>query len=221
MTEPPRDSTPADGVLFGLPMACVALGMLLVMVPAIPAQWSPEAARNTQALRQAHDRIVGGILPVDIELLSLAVGLRATGDPDDRMRAALIELLWAQRLGVDTLRGLQRVIATRKDLEMALATRPANGYGWMKLAIARFLMDEPETAERALALSLANSGPDPALTALQLDLAVVLWDNLQFDTKQGLAKRLKWIDAQPSLKSLGRSNAVGVLRRKMGQQANH
>ena len=59
------------------------------------------------------------------------------------------------------------------------------------------------------------------MTALQLDLAVVLWDNLRFDSKLGLATRLKWIDAQPSLKALGRSNTVGALRRRLGQQANH
>lgn len=220
MTEPPRDPTPTDGVLFGLPMACLALGILLLLVPAVPAQWSPDAARDTQTMRKAYDRIAEGRLPVDIELLSLAVGLRSTGEPDDKMRAALIELLWAQRLGVDTLRGLQRVIAARKDLETALAARPANGHGWMKLAIARVLMDEPLEAERALAASLATSGPDPALTALQLDLAVVLWDALKDDTKQSLEKRLKWIAGQPSLKSLGSSHAATVLRRKLDQGMN-
>jgi hypothetical protein len=202
-------------------MACLALGILLLLVPAVPAQWSPETARDTQTMRKAYDRIAEGRLPVDIELLSLAVGLRSTGEPDDKMRAALIELLWAQRLGVDTLRGLQRVIAARKDLETALAVRPANGHGWMKLAIARVLMDEPREAERALAASLATSGPDPALTALQLDLAVVLWDALKDDTKQSLEKRLKWIAGQPSLKDLEHSHAATVLRRKLDPGLNH
>ncbi len=221
MTETPRDPTPTDGVLFGLPIACLALGILLLLIPAVPAQWSLETARDTQTMRKAYDRIAEGRLPVDIELLSLAVGLRATGEPDDKMRAALIELLWAQRLGVDTLRGLQRVIAARKDLETALAVRPANGHGWMKLAIARVLMDEPREAERALAVSLATSGPDPALTALQLDLAVVLWDALKDDTKQSLEKRLKWIAGQPSLKHLEHSHAATVLRRKLDPGLNH
>lgn len=220
MNAPLRDPTQADGLIFGLPMAILALVVLLVLVPAFATNWSAEIERERLALRQNYERALDGDLPVDIELLSLGEGLRRTGETDDRLRAAQLELLWAQRLGVDSLRGLQRVIAARTDLEAALARRPADAYGWMKLALARHLMNEPDSAAAALVVSLATRRADPRLTALQLDLAVVLWDQLPPAARRHLAARLRWIDGEASLASLQQSHAVRVLRRKVGAVPN-
>jgi len=216
MNAPLRDPTQADGLIFGLPMAILALVVLLVLVPAFATNWSAELERERLALRQHYERALDGELPVDIELLSLGEGLRRTGETEDMLRAAQLELLWAQRLGVDSLRGLQRVIAARTDLEAALARRPADAYGWMKLALARHLMNEPHAAAAALAVSLATRRADPRLTALQLDLAVVLWDELPPAARKHVAARLRWIEGQAPLTSLMQNHAVRVLRRKVG-----
>jgi hypothetical protein len=55
---------------------------------------------------------------------------------------------------------------------------------------------------------------------LQLDLAVVLWDQLPPAARRHLAARLRWIDGQASLASLQQSHAVRVLRRKVGAVPN-
>jgi hypothetical protein len=215
MTAPLRDPTEADGLVFGLPMAVLALVVLLVMVPSVPVNWSAQTERERLALRLKYERALDGELPVDIELLSLGEGLRRTGYVQDMQRAALLELLWAQRLGVDSLRGLQRVIAAREDLEAALARHPADAYGWMKLALARYLMNDLRPAAAALGASLATRRTDPVLTSLQLDLAVILWDHLPAGARGLVEVRLRAIDGTSALKVLQQSHAVRVLRRKV------
>jgi len=191
MTAPTRDTTQIDGVIFGLPMAVLALAILLWAAHALPPAWSALFVQSAIEPQNRYEALARGAAVGDPELAALSRTLRRTGDPASMARAAQVQLLRAQRVGVTSLRAQQLATQAVRDLRVALAAAPADTHAWMRLAVAHYLLQEKAPAARALSMSLRTAKSDAALLAMQLDLAVIVWDELDGTARVLIADRLR------------------------------
>lgn len=206
MTAPPRDTTQIDGVIFGLPMAVLALAILFWAAQVFPLAWSALFIQSALEPQNRYEAVSRGAAVGDPELAALSRTLRRTGQPANIARAAQVQLLRAQRIGVTSLRAQQLATQAVRDLRVALAAAPADTHAWMRLAVAHYLLQEQAPAARALAMSLRTAKSDAALLAMQFDLAVIVWDELDPAARALVAERL---------------NAAGAQARRVGEKEGH
>lgn len=191
MTAPPRDTTQIDGVIFGLPMAVLAIAILFWAMHTFPSAWSALFAQAAIEPQNRYDAVARGAAAGDPELAALSQTLRRTGQPASIARAAQVQLLRAQRVGVTSVRAQQLATQAVRDLRVALAAAPADTHAWMRLAVAHCILQEQAPAARALAMSLRTAKSDAALNAMQLDLAVIVWNELEPSARALIAERLR------------------------------
>lgn len=201
------DTTRIDGVIFGLPMAVLALAMVLYCVPQLSPVWHYAQAEAE------YKRVARGEIPGELELDALTGALRRSGKPSDLSRAAHVQLIRAQQLGVRSIRALPRLTAARRDLLKGVAATPADAYAWTRLAVVEMHLSSPEPAARALEMALQLAPAERKLTAIQFDLAVVLWPDLQPSARSSIAQRLRWARHLPELKAATEGNSAKTLEK--------
>lgn len=166
------DGTDLDGLLFGVPMAVVALLVVFSAAEALGPAWSaaPARARHTEVLR--------GNVPDEGTLDALTEKLRASPSARDHGAAAFLQVLRARELGLKSIRALPRLRAARRDQRRALALAPADPTGWTRLAVLELHLGRKDAAAAALAAALALEPRARHLAAVQADLGTVLGDRL-------------------------------------------
>lgn len=166
------DSTDLDGLLFGVPMAVVALLVVFSAADALGPAWSaaPARARHIEVLR--------GDVPDELALDALSERLRASPLARDAGAAAFLQLLRASELDLKSIRALPRLRAARRDLRRALAVAPADPTGWTRLAVVELHLGREPEAAAALETALALAPRARHLAAVQADLGAVLGDRL-------------------------------------------
>ena len=187
------DTTRIDGIIFGLPMAIMAVAVLLFAGARLPASWQYAQAEADYL------RVARGEIPGELELDALTGALRLSGHASDLSRAAHAQLIRAQQLGVKSIRAVPRLTAARRDLVKGVRAAPADAYAWTRLAVVEMHLGSSERAARALAMALELAPAERKLTPIQLDLAVVLWPELGASARASIAQRLKWARQLPEL----------------------
>jgi hypothetical protein len=220
MTSPPRDTTQIDGVIFGLPMALLALAILLCAGPTLATTWSSLSVQSRLDPQTRYEAVARGIPASDPDLAALGRTLRQSDVPANVARAAQVQLIRAQMLGVTSVRAQQLATQAVRDLKQSLAVAPSDTHAWMRLAVAHHLLQDQRAAAQALAMSLRTGKSDPALMSMQFDLAVVVWDGLVPAARNVIARHLANNDQLSSLPGGKESHAVRVLRARL-DEATH
>ena len=205
------DTTRIDGVIFGLPMAVLALVMVLYCVPQISPVWTYAKAEAE------YTRVARGDIPGDLELDALTGALRRSGKPSDLSRAAHAQLIRAQQLGLRSVRALPWLTAARRDLLKGVSAAPADAYAWTRLAVVEMYLSNTAPAARALEMALQLAPAERKLTAIQFDLAVVLWPQLEPAARSSIAQRLRWARYLPELKAALSGNSAKTLERLLAE----
>jgi hypothetical protein len=185
----------------------IAAGLLVYAVlDGLPAWTFAQAEPRFREITQGKPATV-------VELDALTQALRASPVRADLSRAAYVQMLTAQQLGLKTIRALPRLSAARRDLRLGLAAAPTDAFAWMRLAITETNLGNRKEAAAALSLALQVAPVEHKLAALQFDLAVVLWPQLKRETKAALERRLAWAKRWPNLKPVLEGNSAAALRR--------
>lgn len=207
------DTTRIDEVIFGLPMAVLALAMLLYAAHHFTAVWQYAQAEAD------YMRVARGEIPGELELDAMTGALRRSGKPSDLSRAAHAQLIRAQQLGVKSIRSIPRLTAARRDLLLGVSASPADAYAWTRLAVVEMHLASAGPAARALEMALQLAPAERKLTALQFDLAVVLWPELQPAARNSIAQRLRWARQLPELKAAMAGNSARSLEQLLAKTA--
>jgi hypothetical protein len=149
------------------------------------------------------------------ELDALTQALRASPWHADMSRAAFVQMLTAQAEGLGSLRATTRLTAARRDLRLGLAASPSDAYAWTRLAISEQRIEHEEEAAKALSLALQVAPTERKLTAVQFDLAVILWTALDGPARDALERRIKWAEGRADLKAAVVGNSAAVLRERL------
>jgi hypothetical protein len=156
---------------------------------------------------------VGGVYELD----ALTQALRASPWHSDLSRAAFVQMLTAQQEGLGSLRATTRLTAARRDLRLGLSASPSDAYAWTRLAISEQRIEHEQDAARALSLALQVAPAERKLTAVQFDLAVILWSELDTAARDALVRRLKWAEGRADLKTAVAGNSAAVLRQRLAE----
>ena len=211
MAKSTRDTTRTDTLAVGLFLAVIGAALIVYAVPlALPA-W-----RFAQSEPRYLDFVKGkpaGMLELD----ALTRSLRASSSRADLNRAAFVQMVAAQQLGLKSFRALSRLMSARRDLRLGLAAAPSDAYAWTRLAVAELELGKPRDAAAALAMALQLAPSERGLTALHFDLGVVLWGQLDSRAKRSMAQRLKWAAQVPELAQAVQGNSAQALKDKVAQ----
>lgn len=194
------------------------IGVLTAAFSAALIIYSLQYVRLAWKFAQAEPRyaaVVKGQLPGELELDALTRSLRDSPNVSNLSRAAFVQLLRAQQLGIKSIRALPRLTAAQRDLLKGLSAAPSDAYAWTRLAVADAELEEPAKAAAALEMALQLAPSDRPLASMQFDLAVLLWNDLSPAAKAFLAQRLKWAAQQPELKSVTTGVSARALRDKL------
>jgi Tfp pilus assembly protein PilF len=159
--------------------------------------------------------IVKGRPAAMVELDALTQSLRATHNRADLSRAAFVQMLTAQQLGLKSFRALTRLTSARRDLRLGLGAAPSDAYAWTRLAVAESELGNSRAAGAALSMALELAPSERGLSALHFDLGVVLWGQLDRRARQSLAQRLKWAAQVPELAQVMAGNSAMALKNKL------
>lgn len=207
MAQSTRDTTQNNAVAAGLTTGAISAALFVY------AMLNVEAAWHFAQAEPRYGEIARGRAATVVELDALTQALRASPVPADLSRAALVQMLTAQQVGLETIRALPRLSAARRDLRLGLAAAPTDAFAWTRLAVTETNLDNRQNAAAALSLALQVAPTDQKLAALQFDLAVVVWPQLSSDAKALVERRLNWAQRWPSLKTVVEGNSAGALRR--------
>lgn len=149
------------------------------------------------------------------ELDSLTRALRTSPWRADMSRAAFVQMLTAQQVGLGSLRATTRLTAARRDLRLGLRAAPSDAYAWTRLAISEQRLEHLKDAGAALSIALQIAPAERKLASVQFDLAVILWHQLDVAGREALAHRLKWAKGRPEFATLVAGNSVSVLNTRL------
>lgn len=149
------------------------------------------------------------------ELDALTRALRDSPSRSDLSRAAFVQMLTAQQEGLGSLRATTRLTAARRDLRLGLSASPSDAYAWTRLAISEQRIEHAKEAARALSIALQVAPTERKLTSVHMDLAVILWPELDTAAREALARRLAWAEGRPDLKATIAGNSAIVLRERL------
>lgn len=192
-------------------LLAAALGAALVVyggLYAIPAWRFAEAEPR-------YDAVARGKLGSVVELDALTRALRTSPMRADLNRAAFVQVVTAQREGLKSYRSETRMFAAQRDLRTGLRASPSDSYAWTRLALAEHRLERRERAAAALSLALQIAPADRKLTALQLDLALLLWPELDDGGKAAIERRLSEGKKWPDLAQALSGNSANALRAKL------
>jgi hypothetical protein len=159
--------------------------------------------------------VAKGKLGSVVELDALTQALRASPARADLGRAALVQMLTAQRIGLDSIRAVGRLSSARRDLRLGLMEAPTDAYAWTRLAVTELWLEHRARAGAALGMALQVAPAEAGLASMQFDLAVILWHQLTAEAKTALETRLAWAQGHPALKRVVEGNSVSVLRQRL------
>ncbi|NOT42758.1 MAG: hypothetical protein HOP13_19950 [Alphaproteobacteria bacterium] len=206
-----RNTIQSEAAVVGVIAAAFACYLLVYAAMfAIPA-WTFAAAEPR------YTAVTKGKVGTMFELDALTQALRASPWKADLSRAAFVQMLTAQQVGLGTFRATTRLTAARRDLRLGLSASPSDAYAWTRLAISEQRIEHEEDAARALSLALQVAPAERKLTAVQFDLAVILWAELDTAGRDALARRLKWAEGRADLKTVLAENSATVLRERLKQ----
>jgi hypothetical protein len=194
------------GVFTAVFAACLIVYAALFALPA----WTFAGAEPRYAA------VTKGQVGNVFELDSLTRALRESPWRADMSRAAFVQMLTAQQVGLGSLRATTRLTAARRDLRLGLAAAPSDAYAWTRLAISEQRLEHLKAAGAALSIALQIAPAERRLAPVQFDLAVILWHHLDTPGREALARRLKWAQGRPELKTVLAENSVTVLSSRLG-----
>ena len=206
------DSAPTFlvGILAALFAAAMCVYAWMFVVPA----WNFAQAEPRYA------QITHGKVASVVELDAVTQALRASPMRGDLNRAAFVQMLTAQQVGLKTLRATTRLLAARRDLRRGLAVAPSDVYAWTRLAVSEQRLGNLGPAAAALAMALEIAPNERKLTAVHFDLAVLLWPQLDSAGRAAVQRRLttaeKWPDLAPTLAG----NSAVVLRQRLQESGS-
>lgn len=204
-----RDTTRSDAVAAGLVTGAIAAALVVYAALYGNAAWSFAHA-------EARYRDVANGRPQTIvELDALTQALRASPAQHDLSRAALVQIVAAEQIGVASLRAISRLSVARRDFRLGLSATPTDAFAWTRLAKTEARLGHRQRAAAALALACHVGHTEPTLAATQFDLAVTLWPHLSADAKAAVERRLIWAQGRPEL---AEDKAVNTLRRYLASE---
>ena len=203
-----RNTIPSEAYVVGVIAAAFASWLLVYGAMFLIPSWHFAAAEPRYAT------VARGKTGSVVELDALVQALRASPSRSDLSRAAFIQMLTAQQIGLRSLRATTRLTAARRDLRLGLASSPSDAYAWTRLAISEFRLDHRAEAAAALAMALQVAPAERKLTPVHLDLGVALWLDLSLAGREALARRLKLAERWPELKATLSSNSAAALRER-------
>jgi len=193
-----RDTIPSDARVAGILAA--ALGGALIVYGAL------------------YGEVARGRLGSVVELDALTQALRASPARADLSRAAFVQMITAQRVGLNSLRAVTRLSAARRDLRLGLRASPSDAYAWTRLAVVEHRLGHTAAAAAALDMALQVAPAERKLTAMQFDLAVTLWTVLAPSAKAALDRRLAWVEKWPDLETVAAGNSADALRKRLAAE---
>ncbi len=193
----------------GIPATLFALALM-----AYGASYATAAWRFAEA-EPGYTRVAHGKAASIVELDALTRVLRASPMRGDLSRAAYLQVLAAQQQGLKTAHSATRMFAARKDLHAGLAASPSDSYGWTRLAIAEYRLGDRDRAAAALSMAMQIAPAERKLTGLQLDLALMLWPELDAAGRAAVERRLKDSAKWPELAQTLQGNSALALRAKI------
>lgn len=204
-----RNTIQSEAVVVGLLAATFAAYLIVYAALFGMAAWSFAGAEPRFAA------VAKGKVGSVFELDALTQALRASPWHSDLSRAAFVQMLTAQQEGLGSLRATTRLMAARRDLRLGLSSSPSDAYAWTRLAISEQRIEREEGAARALSVALQVAPAERKLTSVQLDLAVILWSELDTEARDALERRLKWAEGRNDLKPVVTGNSANVLRERL------
>lgn len=195
----------------GLLMAALASALLIYA-------WTYLSSTLAHVEAEArYQSVVRGKIPADLEFDALTRSLRTTPNPSDLNKAAFLQLIRAQQLGIKSIRAIPRLTGARRDLLKGIAISPSDAYAWTRLAVAAVELNHMDEAASALSMAMQLAPADRALASMHFDLGVVLWSQLDSVAKASLLQRLKWATQQPELLHVVKGNSAIALREKLSK----
>jgi hypothetical protein len=201
------DTTRSDTFVVGLIAGVTGVAMIVYATMYVGPAWRYAHAEPRYA------EVSRGKIGTQVELDALTQALRASPWRTDLGRAAIVQMLAAQQIGLASLRAVTRLDASRRDLRLGLASSPSDGYAWTRLAIVELRLAHKRAAGAALSAALQVAPAERKLTSVQFDLAAALWPELDKKGRDALAVRLDWAAKWPDLKPAIEGNSAGALRR--------
>lgn len=159
--------------------------------------------------------VARGKLETTYGLDALIQALRSSPWRSDLGRAAFVQMLTAQQIGLKSLRATTRLTAARRDLRRSLSTAPADAYAWTRLAVTELHLGNRKAAASALSVALQIAPAERKLTGLQFDLAVALWHGLDAPGRKAIERRLATATKWPELKTVIEGNSAKALRARI------
>ena len=204
-----QNTTQSNGVVAGLVSAVLASYLCVYAAQFASPAWEFAHAEPRYAA------VARGKLETALELDALIQALRASPWRADLGRAAFVQMLAAQQIGLKSLRATTRLHAARRDLRIALFAAPSDAYAWTRLAVTELHLANPVAAGKALSLALRIAPAERKLTGLQFDLAVALWGKLDAPGREAINRRLAWAAQWPELKPVLAGNSAQALRARL------
>ncbi len=167
-----RDTTRIDELLVGVLAAGLSVAIVLYAIKFVDPAW------KFAAIEPRYAAVVKGNIPGNVDLDALTRSLRASGAPSDLNRAAFVQMLTSQKMGLQTFRATSRLASARRDLHIGLSAAPADAFAWSRLAVAQMELGNARDAAVALSVAMQLAPSDRVLAPLHFDLAVVLWSQL-------------------------------------------
>lgn len=209
MARTTQNITPSDGLGSALLAAMLAAFLCVYALMFVASAW------NFARVEPRYASVARGSVGGPLELDALIQALRASPMRADLGRAAFVQMLIAQQIGLKSLRATTRMAAARRDLRLALARAPSDAYAWTRLAVSEFHLGNLKAAANALSVALEIAPAERKLTSLQLDLAVIAWPELDAQAREAVGRRLASSEKWPELKSVLAGNSARALRQRL------
>jgi tetratricopeptide (TPR) repeat protein len=204
-----QNTIPNSAIATGMAGALLAAGLCLYAITFVAPAWDYAQAEPRFAA------VARGKLETTLELDALIQALRTSPWRSDLGRAAYVQMLTAQQIGLKSLRATTRLTAARRDLRLGLISAPADAYTWTRLAVTELHLGNLDGAGKALSVALQIAPAERKLTGLQFDLAVALWSELDIEGKQAIGRRLALAKAWPELKPVLEANSAQALHKRL------
>lgn len=203
------DTTRTDTVVVGAIAGILGVAMMVYAALAVGPAWRFAHAEPRYA------EIAQGKLGSALELDALTQALRASPWRADLTRAAFVQMLAAQRIGLSSLHAVTRLDSSRRDLRLGLASSPSDAYAWTRLSIVELRLGHRRAAGAALTAALQAAPAERRLTSVQFDLGIALWPEVDATGRAALQQRLAWAAQWPDLKTAVDGNSAAALRRRL------
>ncbi|MBP6014735.1 MAG: hypothetical protein KBA31_21105 [Alphaproteobacteria bacterium] len=207
-----RNTIASEAVVAGVLAAAFSSWLLVYGAMFLISSWHFAEAEPRYAA------VARGKAGTVVELDALIQALRTSPVRADLSRAAFVQMLTAQQIGLRSLRATTRLTAARRDLRLGLSASPSDAYAWTRLAITEQRLEHQDEAAAALAMALQVAPAERKLTAVQLDLGVSLWPDLRKEGRDALARRLKLAERWPEQQRTLAGNSAAALRERLAAE---